>query len=241
MPFTQTPATTIPALLLAAGLGSRLRPLTETIPKCLVPIHGRPLLDIWLELLVRGDFGPIYVNTHHHARVVEHYLETAPWKPHVCLSPEPVLLGTGGTLLAHRHQLGNQPFFVAHADNLSRFDLTAFWLAHQQRPKDCILTMMTFATDNPSQCGIVELDQRSVVTAFHEKQEQPPGNIANGAVFFMEPEIFDVLDSCKAEQPDISLDLLPQCLGRIATWHNAVYHRDIGTPESYIQALKDYR
>jgi len=101
--------------------------------------------------------------------------------------------------------------------------------------------MMTFVTDNPRQCGIVELDHRGVVTAFHEKQERPPGNIANGAVFFMEPEIFSVLASCKAEQPDISLDVLPECLGRIATWENAVYHRDIGTPQSYAQALKDYR
>jgi len=238
---TQAASGSIPAILLAAGLGTRLRPITNTIPKCLVPIHGRPLLDIWLEMLIHAGLGPIYVNIHHHAQAVKEYLAASPWRDAVHLSPETALLGTGGTLLAHRRQLDGGTFFVAHADNLSRFDVAAFLCAHQRRPPECVLTMMTFETDQPSQCGIVELDQRGVVTTFFEKCAHPPGNKANGAVFAMEPVIFDMFDTRPGSLPEISLDLLPYCLGRIATFHNDVYHRDIGTPESYACALQEYR
>jgi mannose-1-phosphate guanylyltransferase len=94
------------ALLLAAGIGSRLRPLTETVPKCLVPIHGRPLLDYWLELLFSGGTERVLINTHWLADHVRDYVASCRWRPRIDLVHEGTLLGTGGTILANRATLG---------------------------------------------------------------------------------------------------------------------------------------
>lgn len=230
----------IPALLLAAGLGTRLAPLTEKIPKCLVPIHGMPLLGYWLDMLGKTGMKPLIVNTHHHADTVRDFIAGSPWRDRVLLVHEDKLLGTGGTLLANRGHLEGGPFFAAHADNLSRFSVRDFLAAHMQRPAGCLLTMMLFRTPTPQSCGIVELDRNGVVTAFHEKVRNPPGNLANGAVYVMEPEILTLLASVPGPYKDISLDLLPRCLGKMYTWVNDEYHRDIGTPESYAAAQKEF-
>jgi mannose-1-phosphate guanylyltransferase len=229
----------MPVVLLAAGMGTRLKPLTDHMPKCLVPIHGRPLLAYWLELCAREHCAPILVNTHHLEDAVIDFVRRSPWKERVLLVHEDRLLGTGGTLLALRGRLESGAFMVAHADNLSFFPMSGFLAAHASRPRECLLTMMLFRTPAPHACGIVRTDARGVVTDFYEKQARPPGDMANGAVYIMQPEVFPLLEACGKEQPDISLDLIPQCLGRTATFFNADYHRDIGTLESYAMAQRD--
>lgn len=231
---------TIPALLLAAGLGQRLAPLTNDIPKCLVPVHGKPLLAYWLDLLGDAGLAPFIVNLHHHADAVRRFAAASPWRERIIEAYEETLLGTGGTLLAQRERLRAGTFFVAHADNLSRFAVRDFMDAHKRRPVGCVATMMLFRTPTPQSCGIVETNRDSVVVAFHEKVENPPGNLANGAVYFMEPEVFRILEEIGKDRPDISLDLIPRCLGKIYTWINREYHRDIGTPESYQAALEEF-
>jgi len=231
----------VPAVLLAAGMGSRLAPLTHTIPKCLVPIMGLPLLDFWIEMCVRANMSPIIINTAYLAQKVEEYVKTSTWKDMLILSHEKELLGTGGTLLAQKNVLKKGTFFVAHADNLSFFDMEKFYTAHKTRPKHCILTAMLFKTPTPQSCGIVQLDEHGVIQAFHEKTANPHGNLANGAVYFMEPETLDILENTKKNCPDISLDLLPHCIGRMNTFYNNEYHRDIGTLKSYAQAQEDMK
>jgi len=220
------------ALLLAAGLGTRLRPITDTTPKCLVPIHGIPLLDVWLDLLLTGGFERILVNTGYRAEQVRMHVQRSRWRERVDLVHEDVLLGTGGTVLANRAYFGDQAFLVAHADNLTRFDVAGFIACHQVRPAGCVMTMMTFDTDSPQSCGIVERDERGVVIGFHEKVENPPGHRANAAVYLFEPTVIDALESLGQSTIDLSTEVLPALLGRIATFHNTGYHRDIGTPES---------
>lgn len=230
----------IPALLLAAGLGTRLAPLTDRVPKCLVPINGKPLLGYWLDLLGRAGLAPLIVNIHHHAKAVKDFIAGNPWRERTVLVHEDELLGTGGTMLANRPHLEGGTFFVAHADNLSRFEVEAFLAAHRTRPAGCVMTMMLFRTPAPRTCGIVETDSRGVAAAFHEKVENPPGDLANAAVYLMEPETLDAMAGVGVGKPDISLELIPRCLGRINTWLNDDYHRDIGTPESYAEALRDF-
>lgn len=230
----------MPVLLLAAGKGTRLAPLTETLPKCLVPIMGKPLLDYWLEQCLGEKMHPVIVNTHHLAEQVHAHVRATYQPQDVVLVHEPDLLGTGGTVLANRHHFEQGAFMVVHADNLSVFDMQAFIRAHAQRPAGCIITMMVFRTPTPESCGIVELDAQGRVQAFHEKVKNPPGNLANGAVYIMESEALEILAGCGNPHPDISLDLLPVCIGKIATYYNGVYHRDIGTPESYAAAQKDF-
>ncbi len=228
------------ALLLSAGLGTRLRPLTQFIPKCLVPIKGKPLMEYWLDMLCKEGITPVMVNLHYLSKKVEAYIETSPYNKCVVPVYEETLLGTGGTLLKNRYFFDKEPVLMAHGDNLSLFDMKDFVNAHKTRPGHCEITMMTFETDTPQSCGIVALDRDNVVCAFHEKVEAPPGRLANGAVYIIESSIFDFLESLGKEVIDFSTEVLPHFVGRINTFHNDRYHRDIGTMESYQKAQTDF-
>lgn len=228
------------ALLLAGGLGTRLRPLTNRIPKCIIPVNGKPLLEYWLELLFPNGIEAVIVNTHYLPESVRAFVANSPWRERITLVHEEVLLGTGGTVLRNREFFGGQPFIVAHADNLTRFDPKGFMARHRARPPGCEITMMTFETDDPRSCGIVEEDERGVVMAFHEKAENPPGNHANAAVYIFEPSVIDFLAMLGKEVIDVSTEVIPRYIGRIATFHNVGYHRDIGSPESLARAEREF-
>lgn len=228
------------ALLLAAGLGTRLRPLTDHVPKCLVDIHGRPLLAYWLDMLLPAGIERVLINTHHLPDAVRRFVAQSPWRSLTDLVHEDVLLGTGGTVLCNRAALAGGPFLVVHADNLSRFDVRGFVRAHELRPPGVDITMMTFDTDTPTSCGIVELDDRGLVIAMHEKVADPPGTRANAAVYIFEPRVIDELAALGKDTPDISTELLPRYMGRIQSFHNDDYHRDIGTPESLALARREF-
>ena len=226
------------ALLLAAGLGTRLRPLTDVLPKCLMPINGRPLLGIWLERLCDAGISDIVVNLHHHSALVRDYAESSPFSHHVTLAEEPRLLGTAGTLVHNRDHFGGAEVLLAHADNLSLFDPQGFAAAHRSRPAGAAMTMMTFVTDAPQQCGIVKLDARGTVVEFHEKSRNPPGNLASAAVYIVEPEVIDYARQRGAS--DFSTEVVPHFIGRIHTFQNDRYHRDIGTVHSLVRAQFEY-
>lgn len=229
------------ALLLSAGFGTRLRPITDHVPKCMVPIQGKPLLGYWLDMLLPNGVERVLVNTHYLPEPVRAFIAASGWNERVDLVHEESLLGTGGTVLRNCAYLGESAFMVAHADNLTRFDVMAFIEAHANRPTGTEITMMTFDTDMPQSCGIVELDERGVVVDFHEKVSDPPGTRANAAVYIFEPAVIDFLDRLGRPVIDISTEVLPRYLGRISSFHNADYHRDIGTPESLAQAEIEFR
>lgn len=228
------------ALLLAGGFGTRLRPLTDTIPKCLVPIRGRSLLDYWLELLFAARIERVLINTHYMADKVASHVAQSRWRDRIDLVHESELLGTGGTILANRDWLRDGTFLVAHADNLTDFDPDSFAAAHARRPSAAIMTMLAFRTDDPRSCGILECGPDSLLTGFHEKVEEPPGNLANGAVYAMEPEVFDLLAACGRRFIDLSTEILPRLMGRIAVFEHTGYHRDIGTPASLQRAELEF-
>jgi mannose-1-phosphate guanylyltransferase len=228
------------ALLLAGGIGSRLRPLTLTVPKCLVPIHGRPLLDYWIEMLLAGGFERVLVNTHWLAPAVEAFVEQSRWRAQIDLVHEPELLGTGGTILANRAYFSGEPFLVAHADNLISFTVSKFIAAHRGRVPGAVLTMLAFHTDDPRSCGILECDDRGVVLAFHEKVADPPGTLANGAVYVVEDEVVRYIAGIGRPFVDLSTEVMPAFLGRIQSWTTDGYHRDIGNIQSLARAEAEF-
>lgn len=228
------------ALLLAAGLGTRLQPLTNYLPKCLVPINGRPLLDYWLETLLDNGIEEVLINTHYMAPMVQKYLHHSTWLSRVKFVHEEILLGTGGTILKNRKFFEDEPFLVAHADNLTIFNMQDFIKQHACRPKGSELTMMVFQTPDPQSCGIVSLDNKRVVQTFHEKVANPPGNLANGAVYIIEPSVITWMASLGKTDVDLSNDVIPHYLGRMFTFQNSVYHRDIGTMKSWAESNNDF-
>ncbi|MGC8453752.1 MAG: nucleotidyltransferase family protein [Cylindrospermopsis raciborskii] len=221
------------AILLAAGYGTRLRPLTNTIPKCLVPIKGTPLLGIWLERLTRAGIGPFLVNTHYLAEQVQGFVSNSPYRDQVKLVHEPTLLGTAGTLTANLDFFQSQDGMLIHADNYCLDHLHNLIEAHRKRPTECVMTMMTFRTDQPSNCGIVDIDENRVVTGFYEKVSSPPGNLANGAVYILSAAMLRELSLEFSTVKDFSNEVLPHFIGRIFTYETLDVFIDIGTPEAY--------
>jgi mannose-1-phosphate guanylyltransferase len=229
------------ALLLAAGIGSRLRPLTNTTPKCLVRVHDRPLLDYWLDLVFEGGIERALLNTHWLAEQVREHVAGSAWRSRIDLVHEEELLGTGGTVLANRDWFQGEAFLLAHADNLTDFDVPGLIAAHRNRPKGHVITMLGFRTDDPSSCGILELDQQNTVLAFHEKVKNPPGNLANGAVYIFEPSIIDDMAKLGKRVIDLSTEVIPHYIGRILCVETDGYHRDIGSPESLRRAHSEFK
>lgn len=228
------------ALLLAAGLGTRLRPITNTVPKCLVEINGRPLLDYWIELLGKGGIADILINLHYLPDAVLSYIKTCRHSVNLTTASEENLLGTAGTLLRNRAFFQGQPAMLIHADNLSLFDPLAFIDRFLSRENGIEITMMTFHTDAPQACGIVELDARGVVRVFHEKVANPPGNLANAAAYILSPAVLEFIAGLGKEVIDFSTEVLPHFIGRINSFHNGIYHRDIGTVESLLAAQREH-
>ena len=225
------------AVLLAAGLGTRLRPLTDTTPKCLVPIHGQPLLAYWLDaLFADGQIDRVLINTHHLAEQVQAFVTTSPWRDHIDLVHEPQLLGTGGTLLANRAWFGNEAFLVIHADNLTDASIGSLIQAHLTEGSDVLMTLLAFRTATPQQCGIVELDSRSRVTGFYEKVEHPPGNLANGAVYVFSPQLLKQMVAKGRSELDISTEVIPDLLPHVFALEHQGFFMDIGNPAALAEA-----
>jgi mannose-1-phosphate guanylyltransferase len=228
------------ALLLAAGFGTRLRPLTDQTPKCLVKIDEKPLLSYWFDLLTSSSIDKILVNTHYLPEKVESFIKNASCVSKISIVFEEILLGTGGTILKNRDFFKKDSFLVAHADNLTLFNVEDFIAAHRNRHHSVDITMMTFDTDTPESCGIIETDANGIVLKFHEKVKNPPGHKANAAVYIFEPVIFEFLEKLGKHSIDLSTEVLPFFMGKIQIFHNSKYHRDIGTIESLRLANEEF-
>ena len=227
------------ALILAGGLGTRLRPITDNTPKCLVKIKNRPLLDYWLEKLTDAGIKKILINTHWLSNKVEDFICNSKWSKFVDLIHEKQLLGTGGTLSSNYKYFENEEILVLHADNYSKVNLNDFIYKHKNRPNNCKITLLSFITDDPSSCGIIKTNKKNIVTEFHEKVKNPPGNVANGAVYIFENNVISSLITKKNKIKEITTDLIPKYLGRIYNVTTNYYHRDIGNLKSYSQCKID--
>ena len=225
------------AFLLAAGVGSRLRPLTDTTPKCMVPIGGRPLLDIWLDAFDRASISEVLVNLHHLPDAVRRHIAARSGPPAVRMVFEPELLGSAGTLLANRDWVaGEKMFLVCYADNLTDFDLRLLIDSHREH--GAIATLTVFHSPNPSAGGVVELDDVGWVTGFTEKPEEPVSDLTNAGMYAFRP---DVLDEIGATPPcDIGYDLLPRLVGQARAVLVDGYFRDIGTADAYQLAREEW-
>ncbi|CAB5241255.1 unannotated protein [freshwater metagenome] len=206
------------------------------MPKCLVPIKGQPLLGIWLERLTQASIGPFLINTHYLAEQVETFVEASVFRNQIRLVKELELQGTAGTLIANLDFFQGKDGLLIHADNYCLADFKAFQQAHSNRPPECLMTMMTFRTTDPSSCGIVELDERGVVIGFHEKVAKPQGNLANGAVYILSAELLARTSTDLNAVTDFSTEVLNRFVGQIYSYETSTVFLDVGTPESYAKA-----
>jgi mannose-1-phosphate guanylyltransferase len=227
----------VKAFLLAAGIGSRLRPITDTMPKCMLTIDDRPLLDIWFDALNRAGVDEVLVNLHYLPDVVRRHVAARTGPPAVHLVFERELLGSAGTLLANRQWVADEPFFLAcNADNLTDFDLQDLIDVH--RAGKTVATLTAFHSENPSAGGVLELDEAGKMTGFTEKPRQPASDLVNAGMYAFSTAL---LDEIRSDPPvDIGYHLLPALVGRARVVSVEGYFRDIGTPEAYRRARKEW-
>lgn len=226
------------ALLLAGGLGTRLRPLTDTTPKCLVPIDGRPLLDYWIERLIQAEIHEARINTHALAEQVRPYIErvNSAGNLHLVESYEPVLLGSAGTVTANADLADTaDQILIIYADNLSNIDLRPLLDFHRSHADP--FTMVLFHAPNPRACGIAELDAEGRIISFIEKPQEPATDLANAGLYVVDAEVYREIAGKQAF--DLGFDVLPQLAGRMRGWVWEGYHLDIGTHQALEQARRD--
>lgn len=227
-------------LLAAAGLGTRLRPITDRVPKCLVPVAGRPLIDYWFDQFAEAGIKDILINTHHLPEQVREYIASVNARGEFCVREayEPTLLGSAGTVAANRELAeGASDVLIVYGDNLSGVDLRPLLAFHRSHGE--AFTMMLFRTPCPEKCGIAELDGEGRILSFEEKPKAPKGNLANAGIYALTAEAYREMADMRAF--DLGFDVLPRFVGRMRGWEWGGYHRDIGTPESLRQAEEDAR
>lgn len=235
----------VKAFLLAAGRGKRLRPLTDFVPKCLLPINGTPLLQIWLEHLERSNIDEVLINTHWLHEQVTSFVTN--WsqsnrRMQLVLVHEPTLLGSGGSIWAMRHWAGRGPFFIIYADNLTRLDLLKMLKFHMKHKQP--LTIRVYKGADPGRSAMVELDENDIVVDFKEKPQKSGSDLGAGGIYIADARIFDYFPVHAAKPRgvlDLSCHVLPRLLGRMKAYKTDEFAIDIGTPGSLALARKKWQ
>ncbi|HKV77311.1 MAG TPA: nucleotidyltransferase family protein [Candidatus Sulfotelmatobacter sp.] len=225
------------AFLLAAGHGTRLRPITNTVPKCLVPIRGIPLLAIWLELCRKFGIDELLINIHAQAALVRDFLRENPNGIRAQVVEEEELLGSAGTLRHNRDWIAAEElFWVFYADVLCQPDLGEMLELHLRRRPTA--TLGVYEVPDPSRCGIVSTDADGTIQQFVEKPSVPVGNLAFAGVMIATPEIIEMIPHNRPA--DIGFHVLPRLIGRMQAYRISSYIIDIGTMENYQTAQRTW-
>src|SRR5260370_23528057 len=225
------------AFLLAGGLGTRLRPLTDSTPKCLLPVQGTPLLQIWFDIFRQYSIDEVLINVHSHGDAVRRFIGEHKGNLEVRFFEETTLRGSAGTVLANREWVNKDRFFwVFYADVLTTANLDSMRACHCDRGLDA--TIGVYEVPDPSRCGIVQVDGQGVVLDFIEKPKAPVGNLAFSGLMLATPALLNFIpDTCPA---DLGFHVLPQIVGRMAAYQISDFIVDIGTLETYRTAQENW-
>lgn len=227
-------------LLLAGGLGTRLKPLTDVTPKCLIEIAGKPLLDYWFDCFETAELFDVRINNHHLPQLVRDEINRRNSQGifRVTEAYEPTLLGSAGTVHANRDFVSDDDLCViVYADNLSDVDLAGMIEFHQSH--DDPFTMLLFRAENPKKSGIATLDDDARVIDFVEKPQNPASDLANAGIYVLDGKAYHEIADMNVF--DLGFDVLPKFIGRMRGWEWKGYHRDIGTHQSLEQAHHDVK
>jgi mannose-1-phosphate guanylyltransferase len=228
----------VKAFLLAAGYGTRLKPITNNKPKCLVPIHDQPLLGWWIKLLKKHNISEVLINTHYLSEQVEQYvasLHETNMKIHLVHEEE--LLGSGGTVKSNIDFVNTEEdFLICYADNLTCVDISKLIRFHQSHTD--VLTMGLFYTNHPSQCGIAAMDEQNVITEFVEKPMKPKSNLANAGIYVANREIVNIFPNQSIF--DFGHNVLPLLTNKMRGYIISEYLLDIGSLTNYKKANEEW-
>ena len=232
------------AMILAAGSGTRLRPLTLKIPKVLLPVRGVPLLEYQLAWLKSHGISQVAINLYHLGEKIKALLDDGShYGFEIFYSSEPKLLGTAGGVKRMEYFFNNT-FIVAYGDVFTDFNLSDMVNLHHQ--KKAIATIAVSQVSNPREAGMVEIDKDGKITNFVEKPHRdiPLGNLGNGGVYVLDKEIFSHIPA--DSYSDFACDVFPRLIKlNLPVYGHTLkpedYLIDIGTTEKYQKANADIK
>ena len=230
------------AFILGAGLGTRLRSLGMDLPKVMVPIGGRPLLQHHFELLRDQGISEFIVNLHYMPEKVRDYFgDGGALGVKITYSHEPELLGTAGGVKKMEAEMRDGPFLVFYGDNLVRFELAEMLNFHRER--GALATIGLFASPEPWTGGVVETTADGRVLRFVEKppREQVTSHLINAGIYILDPAALASIPA--GEVFDFGKDLFPKLLAEsrpLYALKPRAYIQDVGTPERLAKAQRDF-
>lgn len=230
------------AFILAAGLGTRLRSLGLDVPKVMVPVGGKPLLEHHLELFKRQGIREFIINLHYlPEKITSYFGDGSQFGVTITYSHEPELLGTAGAVKKMESELRAGAFLVFYGDNLVRADFASLIEFHQARR--ALATVALFASPEPWTGGVVETDSNGRVLRFVEKPDpkQVSTNLISAGIFVLNPQVLDMIPAGRVY--DFGKDVFPKLLaeGRpVYAMTSQAYIQDVGTPERLAKAQHDF-
>jgi len=228
-------------MILAAGAGTRMLPLTREVPKPMLEIGGRPILEHLVNLLKKYGANEIAMNLHHLPDVIKGYFGNGEkFGVRITYSYEEELLGSAGAV-KKLEDFFEGSFFVVYGDLFTNADLEKLLEFH--RDKSSRATIALYEVENPEECGIVQIDAESKIKKFIEKPnaEEVFTNLANAGIYVLEPEIIDFIPENRFF--DFGRDLFPFLLEKkIPLYGYPVkeYLADIGSADKYEKAQKAF-
>lgn len=228
----------IRAVILAAGQGLRLKPLTDFIPKCLVPVKGKPLLGRWIDECLRQRCSEVLVNVHAKAGMVEDFIADNYSDERIHLAYEKNLLGTWGTIKNLPGRFFEGDLLALHCDNYYSQSLDEFIRVAAQNSCGSVAHLCAFDNTGwlPSQIGQLSVDGQSGLIAIREKQEELVSNLGNAAIYFFKSEFFQKNKNLLYDEgcTDIACDVINKVEGPIRVFELTGHFSDIGTPEAFM-------
>jgi NDP-sugar pyrophosphorylase family protein len=230
------------AFILAAGLGTRLRPLGLDLPKVMMSVGGQPLLQHHLRLLRSQGITDLVINLHYLPEVVMAYFgDGSRFGVKITWSHEEELLGTAGAVKRMEDQLREERFLVIYGDNLIRLSLAPLVEFHGKHKAEA--TVALFESPEPWTGGVVETNASGRVTRFVEKPDrnEVSTNLINAGIFVLEPSVLDAIAAGTFQ--DFGKDVFPRLISQrraVYAMKPDAYIQDIGTPERLAKAQRDY-
>src|SRR5829696_2033442 len=229
------------AMVMAAGLGTRLRPLTYEVPKPMVPVANRPIVEHILRGLAGHGFEEVIANLHWFPETIRgRFDDGSGLGIELTYSYEEELLGTAGGVRNVREFFGSDPFLVIAADALTDLDLAALARAHRER--GWIATLATKRVSDTEDYGVVVAGSDGRVQGFQEKPDpaEALSDLANCMIYVLEPEVFDYFP----DKPvvDFALDVFPALLENDVPFGVHItdaYWNDVGSLSEYLQGNLD--
>ncbi|HHW47331.1 MAG TPA: NDP-sugar synthase [Clostridiaceae bacterium] len=228
------------ALFLAGGLGTRLKPITNELPKPMVPIMGKPLLERNIKNLKKHGIDEVILSTCYKPQKIREYFEDgSKFGVKISYICEDIPLGTGGAV-KNAQEFFDDTFLVFNSDIISDINISEIIRFHKE--KGALATIAATEVDNPSAYGVIEQDEKGFITAFKEKPlpHETNSNLINAGIYVFEPDLFNEIPAGRVVS--IERETFPLLLEKgykIAVYNKCSYWLDLGTPEKYMKAHKD--